>query len=443
MDEKEKELSIFKDIELEEELARRRAAKWTTLDAMNAEESAEQTSVSDVGRAMASFLRSRESEQTSEKQPCPTCGTPCGVRRKYVERKVRSRGGEHRLRRHYHYCEGCRSGFYPLDIKLGLPAKGELTPRMERLVLDMGVHAPFEEAAERFSMHHGVYISENLVRLVVERVGQRASQVDTLQQRLREPEDEVPETLIVEVDGSMISTRGDESWREVKLGVVFRQEALLDNKGRGLISKARFVARLGDLNGFRAALSRALTLERAWDDGVRIVVVGDGAPWVWGLADELCHEAIEVLDYPHAMEHVMNAGKALFGEEQSLLNLWREHFARRLWAGQVDALVHELEQCAFAANSDERVALLALHRYFNNNASRMRYDLYREMALPCGSGSIESAHRHVLQKRMKLAGQHWDPQRADRLAQLRAAQATAGPARLYSAIGARIHKIAS
>jgi hypothetical protein len=61
-------------------------------------------------------------------------------------------------------------------------------------------------------------------------------------------------------------------------------------------------------------------------------------------------------------------------------------------------------------------------------------DRYRVVGLPCCSGAVESAHRHVLQKRMKLAGQHWNPDRANRLAQLRAALATCGSAALYPAI---------
>ncbi|MBL8141400.1 MAG: hypothetical protein JNM38_09845, partial [Acidobacteria bacterium] len=76
----------------------------------------------------------------------------------------------------------------------------------------------------------------------------------------------------------------------------------------------------------------------------------------------------------------------------------------------------------------------ALVRYYRTHRNRLRYDRFRALGFPCGSGAIESAHRHVLQKRMKLAGPHWDPERADRLAQLRAALATAGPRRLYAAI---------
>ena len=103
-------------------------------------------------------------------------------------------------------------------------------------------------------------------------------------------------------------------------------------------------------------------------------------------------------------------------------------------AGEIDVLLHDLEACTFGTRGRDRTALRALTRYYRTHLNRMRYDRFRAWDLPCGSGAIESAHRHVLQKRMKLAGQHWAPDRADRLAQLRAALATCGPHRLYAAI---------
>ena len=71
-------------------------------------------------------------------------------------------------------------------------------------------------------------------------------------------------------------------------------------------------------------------------------------------------------------------------------------------------------------------ALEALVRYYRTNAKRMKYRLFREDHLPIGSGAIESAHRHVLQTRMKRAGQRWALRNAHRMARLRAAYRTAG-----------------
>ncbi len=86
---------------------------------------------------------------------------------------------------------------------------------------------------------------------------------------------------------------------------------------------------------------------------------------------------------------------------------------------------------------DKREALKAvddLIRYYRNNANRMQYRLFREHGYPIGSDAVESAHRHVLQSRMKRAGQHWDIRNARRMAHLRAAYRTGGARHFYGAI---------
>ena len=96
--------------------------------------------------------------------------------------------------------------------------------------------------------------------------------------------------------------------------------------------------------------------------------------------------------------------------------------------------MHEVEACIFGARGAARQALVDLARYYRTNMTRMRYDRYRAPGLPAGGAPWRAPTAPHLQKRMKLAGQHWSPARADRLAQLRAALATCGPAALYPAI---------
>ena len=79
-------------------------------------------------------------------------------------------------------------------------------------------------------------------------------------------------------------------------------------------------------------------------------------------------------------------------------------------------------------------ALDNLVRYYQNNATRMRYRTLREHGFPIGSGAVESAHRHVLQSRMKRAGMHWEAGNARRMAYLRAAYRTTGAQNVYAAI---------
>jgi len=230
----------------------------------------------------------------------------------------------------------------------------------------------------------------------------------------------------------MIPRRGPQAWHEVKVGLVVRSEKILSNEGRGFIEKSRFVARLGDYEGFKKELTAALNAERA-SEANRIVVVGDGAPWVSSMADELCFCPVLVLDSPHAAEHASTAARLVFGEGDGLGAMFVEAIKRMLWEGQVEDVIRQLAECALADRGQAREALHDLHRYYTTNSIRMRYDHHRARGLPCGTGSIESAHRHLLQKRMKLAGHHWDTARADRLARLRAGLSTSGPGHIYQA----------
>lgn len=314
---------------------------------------------------------------------------------------------------------------------------------MEKRVLDFGVNDTFEEAAERWSMHYGSRISENLVRRVAERVGRTASEVppEQLQRELLPPKSEPAKTLLVAPDGCMLPMRGPDAWSEMKLGVVARQEHCLvgrDNT-RGVVSDARYVSHLNGVDGFKQKLAAALAAENA-AEAKRVVWLGDGAPWIWNAAEELCPGAIQVLDWSHAVEHAATCGKAVLGEASPLLSLWVGRVADLLWSGHLMQLEHELQACLFLANGRNkadvkaRKAIADLLRYYRTHRNRIRYAHFRSLGIPIGSGIVESGHRHVLQKRMKLAGQHWSPARAESMGLLRTAYKTAGPARVYDAI---------
>ena len=64
-------------------------------------------------------------------------------------------------------------------------------------------------------------------------------------------------------------------------------------------------------------------------------MVGDGAPWVSLKVDELCFCPVQVLDYPHAAEHVIAAAKPVFGEGDGLGAMFVETITRMLWEGQI------------------------------------------------------------------------------------------------------------
>ena len=230
----------------------------------------------------------------------------------------------------------------------------------------------------------------------------------------------------------MVCTR--EGWKEAKVAVVAPGESVIRDKSRSFVSEARYVAVLGGQAEFRAALKAALDAELA-DDVMHIVWLGDGARENWTMATELCPFAVQVLDLMHAIQNAMACAKVLLGEADPLLPLWERRICQLLDAPSPDAAIRELIDCLpHATNDDQLEALDRLVGYYRNNEKRMRYAEFRAAGMPIGSGIVESAHKHVLQVRMKQAGQRWSILRGRRMAQLRAAYRTAGPRRFHRAI---------
>jgi hypothetical protein len=394
-----------------------------------AEEAKQQFGKDFVDRALKQL-----SPENNRPKACPRCGKSAPVRARDVERSFQSLSGSHTIRRNYHYCEDCKKGFFPRDIQLGLPEHGDLSPELEKRVLDFAVNDPYSQAARRWTLHYRSAISSNQVRQVVKRVGTQAETADPseLQRELLAPSSKPPDLLYVLNDGSQLPMVHGK-WSEAKVGVVFREDRASSSPD-GERSGARYVAVLGGQDEFAKELKSAVAVER-WRKARTVVWLGDGAPANWNLAQSVCLGAVEILDWPHAVEHAMNCGKVLLGEEHPLLIEWQQRSVQLLTAGNVDQFVEELMDCAVQARKrDELQAINDLIRYYRTNQHRMRYDDFRRRGFLIGSGIVESAHRHVLQVRMKRAGQHWSQHHGERMVRLRAAYRTAGPHRFHRAI---------
>jgi hypothetical protein len=207
----------------------------------------------------------------------------------------------------------------------------------------------------------------------------------------------------------------------VKIGVLQINESRCRTAGgRRKVLAKEYLATLEGVEGFgQQFYQRAMRWEL--DKARRVVVMGDGAPWIWNLADERFPGSVEIVDFYHAIEHLWAVGEALFGdrEHSAATQGWVRHQRRQLRRGRVDLVIAALERGQARAGpglSGERAKTIRRNlEYFRTNQHRMRYDQYRRWKLPIGTGAVEGSCKFVVQSRFKRAGARWS---ADGLSQM-------------------------
>ena len=220
------------------------------------------------------------------------------------------------------------------------------------------------------------------------------------------------EVLYVEADGSMLLTR-EESWSEVKLGRFFKSgDCIHAGSKAGWISNSQYVAHLGNSKDFTKVMDNLI--ESYGKLGERLVFISDGAVWIRNWIEDAFADAVSILDYYHACEHLHLFSSSYFSDKQKE-KIWVTAQKELLMQSKVLTVIKNIEQLA-----GENKEALKLTSYFESNKNRMDYKKYQQIGCGIiGSGAIESAHRTVIQKRMKQSGQRWSLKGAQNMLNLR------------------------
>lgn len=238
--------------------------------------------------------------------------------------------------------------------------------------------------------------------------------------KIKEMKSELSPTdnVYVMADGGMIQTRegiDHNDWKEVKLGRIFSDNNLYElDKDHNWIKDSIYCANLGD---YKAFLEKFEPLIDGLDElDKRLVFVADGATWIWRWITESYPNATQILDFFHAMEHISKFAKVCF-KEQKKNNAWLRKQKVALLNDKIEQVIKEIEnlKCLKQVKNTKEEVLT----YLKNNKDRMLYKTYMENGLKIGSGAIESAHRTVIQKRMKQSGQRWTIKGAQKIINLR------------------------
>ena len=365
---------------------------------------------------------------------------PCGHQARYRElrtKPVLTAVGWTEVTRPYYLCPHCHTGQFPADVELDIE-NTEFSPGVRRMNALVGQAAPFEHGRQQLELLAGLKVTAKSVERVAEAVGagiaaqerveiQRAVQLD-LPIVIGEP---IP-ILSVQMDGTGIpvvkkETAGRQGkidgqpahTREAKLGCVFTQ-AGWDEEGFAIRDpdSTTYTGAIETAGNFGNRLYRE-AWNRGWSHAIKKVVVGDGAAWIWNLADQHFPGAIQIVDLYHARQHLWDLARRLHPNDAPAQKRWLGlHQKRWLDQGKIEKLVASLRTIV-STNAEVLEKLRTEADYFETHTERMRYPQFRKQHLFVGSGVIEAGCKSVIGSRLKQSGMFWTVDGANSILALR------------------------
>ena len=265
----------------------------------------------------------------------------------------------------------------------------------------LGAELPFATAAEVLARCTGTHVSAATIRRLTQASGASLQEQARVVRRAVQTGNAAPVArpsapLQLSVDGSMVPLLGGE-WREVRVAAVGR----LQSGATGpQLTDLSYTATLGTAEMFSQEALGELH-RRGVDQAPTVVAVSDGAPWIQGFVDLHCPQAVRVLDFAHAAGYLAQAAQASFGPGTAATSDWFATQRHALRHGAPEQVLAALT--ALPASAERETAL----RYLGERRSMIRYRDLHDAGWPIGSGCVESAHKTVLQARLKRSGMHW------------------------------------
>jgi hypothetical protein len=383
-----------------------------------------------TAQVMAQRFNADDSDHSGSTTACA-----CGRTARYAGRRPKTFTtllGPLTLERAYYHCDACRTGVCPRDRALGMHATS-LSPGVLRMVGLAASDFSFAAASDLLWELAAVRVETKQVERCAEALGR---EVAADERAVAETVPSPAPTMYLGLDGSGVPVRpaevegrrgkqpdGSAKTREVKLATVWtaegRDKAGRPVRDRGSVSYNAAVesAASRDTDPQPAAFAQRVyreAIRRGFDTAAQRVVIGDGAAWIWRLADEQFPGAIEIVDIYHAKQHLCDVAKAIYGAGTALADAWAGQRHDELDTGRLRALVAALR--AHAKTTDEARQCIA---YLIRNRHRMRYPEFRAWGLCVSSGVVEAGCKLAIGARLKRAGMHWTVAGANAIIALR------------------------
>lgn len=340
-----------------------------------------------------------------------------GVFKGIKEKQVTTRLGDVSFASAQYYVRKQKASWYPLDERLGIT--DGFSPGLKRACASASVVEPFEGGMELvrdilgwrpMSARTAEEQAESYGKMLKARRDERVLEVMNGESRMAETEIKTADTLCVTCDGTTAHVR-EEGWKEAKLGAVYR----LDEEGEA--ADISYTGGFEEAEGFGRILY-AEACRRGIENAKTVVMLGDGACWIWNLKSEHIPQAVEILDYAHAKEHLYDLAKELYGEGTRASQVWAQEKETLLYDGKIEKLLTSFRRTK-AKMPEGREKLKSTITYYENNRHRMKYDEYRAKGYHIGSGIAEAACKQLVGQRLKQSGMRWSREGAETMLQLK------------------------
>ncbi len=299
----------------------------------------------------------------------------------------------------------------PVAEVMGLRDRGK-SPAVQRALTDFGAEDSFAVARERFEEHYGWTIGRTSILRVVEDRAREAEEYVT-ERLASEVEEETPtaSVMLIELDGCEIRTgsledseteevtavRGlpkrtrREAWRDLRLGFARRLDGEDKTFAGAIAPYPEVVEQL-----HQAARHMGLGL------GTLVVAPMDGGRGLREAIQARFGDVIVILDKPHLTSHFYETAKAMELDEAEQ-HRWVHGSIHQLSEGHISQVLTDL--AVHRGPGEDRARQLHNHLWRFQDA--VDYGDFHAFGLPLGSGEVESAHRYIPQRRLKIAGACW------------------------------------
>lgn len=349
----------------------------------------------------------------------------------------------------------CTHGEAPLDSQWGWsslrssPGVQKVVSYLSALLTQEGVAEavsrllPFEISARQV-LHLSQPIGEVFLKQEEEHVREvlkQGAMKSTREAERRDARGTAIKRLYVETDGVYArlrrgsvamekeeQDRGGDVYRDIKVGAVFvgqpgrERSELVPGVFVDTPGPIRYVARRCTAEAF-APLLYTLAQREGLTRAEQVVVLGDGAPWIWRLAEEQFPGAVQIVDEYHAREHVWEVARTAYAADPFQKEQWATRVIDFLAHGQIEEVIAAIERLPTMAPPPGKSRSIPEIEadYFRTNAQRMRYPLFRAQGMHVGSGIAEAACKVVVSTRAKRSGMRWTPNGLDAILALRTA----------------------